>query len=102
MRVNSTSELASLIRRRRRELGLTQTELARRVGASRHWVMELERGKPGVSLEMVLNATAALGLIWDLRLAGASAAGSPNTDAPPAVDLNDIIRHALRPRGRKK
>ncbi len=102
MRVNSTSQLASLIRRHRRELGLTQMDLAERVGASRHWVMQLERGKPGVSLEMVLKATAALGLICDLRPAGATAAGTPQSGAPPAVDLNDVIRRALRPRHRKK
>ncbi|WP_340694595.1 helix-turn-helix domain-containing protein [Hydrogenobacter thermophilus] len=40
-------ELGEFIRRRRKELGMTQEELARKVGISRQVLINLEKGKIG-------------------------------------------------------
>ncbi len=43
-------------------MGLGQAELATKVGTSRLWITEIERGKPRASLVLVLRALSALGL----------------------------------------
>ena len=96
MRVHSARELAKVIKRRRIELGLSQIELAKRVGASRHWLMEMERGKPSVSLHLVLETTAALGLMWDIRPAGPLTADAAEAGSAAVVDLNQVLQRALQ------
>ncbi len=59
---NSPSALGSAIRRRRRELKLTQDDLALSIGVNRRVIGQLEGGKETVQLEIVLNAARALGL----------------------------------------
>jgi HTH-type transcriptional regulator / antitoxin HipB len=65
MRVRTPSDLSSLVRGRRRELGWSQSELAQRAGASYRWIVNLEAGKASVHMDMVLAALAALGLALD-------------------------------------
>jgi y4mF family transcriptional regulator len=54
--------MAFAIRARRRAAGLTQTELAGLAGTSLRFISELERAKPTVQLEKVLEVLATLGL----------------------------------------
>ncbi len=58
--------MAQLIRGERRKQGLTQAELAARVGASRKWVVDLESGKRSVDLSLALRALNALGLRFQI------------------------------------
>ena len=44
------------IRNRRQELGLTQSDLARKMGVSRQWLVSVEQGKPGAELGLILRA----------------------------------------------
>ena len=67
MWVRNARDLGLLIRQRRHRLSITQADLADRIGATRHWVMRVEAGKPKVELGLVLNALSALGLVCDLR-----------------------------------
>jgi DNA-binding XRE family transcriptional regulator len=60
--INSTRDLAVLVRGRRRELGLSQAELARRAGVSRQWVGAFEGGRPGAEMRLVIGLLNALGL----------------------------------------
>jgi HTH-type transcriptional regulator / antitoxin HipB len=60
--VRTPRDIGSLIRSRRRALGLGQAELAQRVGTSRLWITEIEKGKPRASLELVLRTLSILGL----------------------------------------
>lgn len=55
MIVRTPAEIGHLVRGRRRRLGWKQDELARRVGVSRQWVVDLEKGKPGTRLDLVLR-----------------------------------------------
>jgi y4mF family transcriptional regulator len=55
-------QLASELRRRRRELGLTQEELAELAGVSTRFLHDLENAKPSVQLDRVLAVAETLGL----------------------------------------
>ena len=75
MWIRTIGDIAGLVRARRKELGLSQVELARRVGVSRKWIIDLERGKPTAEVSLVLNTLAATGLhldAYDPRQRGAS------------------------------
>lgn len=59
---NSPSALGAAIRERRKELKLTQDDLALAIGVNRKVIGQLEGGKETVQLEIALNAARALGL----------------------------------------
>jgi HTH-type transcriptional regulator/antitoxin HipB len=59
---NSPSTLGAAIRGRRRELKLTQDDLALSIGVNRKVIGQLEGGKETIRLEIALNAARALGL----------------------------------------
>ena len=54
--------VGALVREGREAAGLTQTQLAERIGASRFWVAAFEKGKPSAELGLALKAIQALGL----------------------------------------
>lgn len=98
MQVRTPGDIGGLIRARRRALGLDQRALAARIGVSRLWIGEVERGKPGASLGLVLQALAALGV----TLSTPDQPGDEKTQAeafPPVEgrDINAVI-DALRRR----
>ncbi|HSW27945.1 MAG TPA: helix-turn-helix transcriptional regulator [Longimicrobiales bacterium] len=57
-----TASLGRAVRSRREELGLRQSELADLAGCSERFVHTLERGKPSLRLDKVLDALEVLGL----------------------------------------
>lgn len=95
MKIRNIRDLGLLLRDRRVRLGLSQADVASRIGASRHWVMALEAGKSTVEAGLVLNALSSVGLLLDLRPA------SPHHDpvepvqgaagALQQVDLADVL-----------
>ena len=60
--IDNPKDLGRLIRKRRSDLGLNQTELAGVAGTSLRFVSELERGKPTAQLDATLRVLAALGI----------------------------------------
>lgn len=62
MPLDSPEDIGSLIRTRRKELGLNQTELADVARTTLRFVSELERGKATAQLDGVLRVLAALGV----------------------------------------
>jgi HTH-type transcriptional regulator / antitoxin HipB len=60
--IDTPSELGSLIRRRRHELGLTQTDLADVARTTLRFISELEAGKPTAQLDGIMRVLAALGI----------------------------------------
>ena len=64
--IRSADAYGKALRERRRLLGLTQEDVAVEAGVGRRFVIELERGKPGASLEHALRVAALLGLEVDL------------------------------------
>jgi HTH-type transcriptional regulator/antitoxin HipB len=66
--IYDASELGALIRRRRRELGLTQSDVADVANTNLRFVSELERGKPTARLENVLRVLTTLGIELEARI----------------------------------
>jgi y4mF family transcriptional regulator len=90
-RIASLHDLAAAIRGRRKELGLSQAQLATRAHVSRAWVNEFESGKPAAELRLVLAVVDALGL--ELQL-------GDREDNPPrgaTVDLDQLLDDYERP-----
>lgn len=56
------ADLGAAIRRRRRQLGITQDGLAASIGVSRRVIGQLENGKETVHVGIVLRAARAVGL----------------------------------------
>jgi y4mF family transcriptional regulator len=76
MKVRSIRDLAAVVRGRRRDLGLSQAELALRAGVSRKWIYQFEAGKPTAELRLILRVLEALGLALDVSYHEQAAAGS--------------------------
>lgn len=89
MHLRTPRDIGAAIRERRHALGLDQGQLARKVGVSRLWINQIERGKPGAGLGLVLRTLAALGieLVTD-------AGESPRADLEAVVtpDINAIVQ----------
>lgn len=64
-----TGEVGEIVRLRREELGLTQKEVAAKIGVSRKWYIDLEQGKPTVELYKVLDVFWALNLELQVKAA---------------------------------
>ena len=90
MLLHTPADIGAAVRERRRALGWNQAQLAQRTGASRLWIAELESGKPGAGLGLVLRAVAALGLAVNLAAFGSQTAST----AIVAPDLDAIIAAA--------
>ena len=65
--IQDAKQLGELIRARRRELGLTQTQVAEVANTNLRFVSELERGKPTARLENVMRVLATLGIELEAR-----------------------------------
>jgi HTH-type transcriptional regulator/antitoxin HipB len=91
MRVRSPKDLGAVIRARRRALGRDQATLARQARVSRLWVNQIEAGKPGASLGLVLRTLAVLGLEVELTELKATAA-----DVAKGPDINAILERARK------
>ncbi len=94
--VRTPGEVGAAIRARRRKLGWDQAELADRIGVSRLWVNQIEAGKPGAKLGLVLQAINALGLT--VRVVGPGEPEGQADAASPieAVDLEVILKAARK------
>jgi HTH-type transcriptional regulator/antitoxin HipB len=66
MSIRSIRDLAAVVRGRRKDLGLSQAELATRAGVSRKWIYQFEAGKPTAELRLILRVLDALGLALDV------------------------------------
>lgn len=89
--LRTPADIGALIKDRRRALGLDQAELAVRIDVGRLWVNQVERGKPGASLGLVLRALAALGLEL-------SSAEHGKQIAQKELDAHGVIAAELRRR----
>jgi HTH-type transcriptional regulator/antitoxin HipB len=61
VRIDSTQALGHALRAARKQLGLTQSQLALAAGVGLRFIVDLEAGKPTLRLEQVLRVIDALG-----------------------------------------
>lgn len=66
--IHSAQQLGEALHAARKQLGLTQSQLALAAGVGLRFIVELEAGKPTLRLEHVLRVVEALG--GELRLNG--------------------------------
>lgn len=65
--IRAPAQLGAALRGARKQLGLTQPQLALAAGVGVRFIVELEAGKPSVRLEQVLRVIDALGGELELR-----------------------------------
>lgn len=65
--IDSPEALGAVVRRRRKELNLTQTQIADVAVTTLRFVSELERGKPTAQIAGVFRILSALGIRLDAR-----------------------------------
>lgn len=58
----TASQIGAIIRRARRNAGLTQAELGKRIGLRQATISKLEAGEPATRISTLLDALTALGL----------------------------------------
>ncbi len=92
MLIRTPRDLGAAIRERRRELGLDQQALANKIGVSRQWVIEIEKGKPRAEVGLVLRVLDALGV--SLSPGGGTVASGKTGDTVSEVDIDAIVRKA--------
>lgn len=93
--------IGALVRERREAAGLTQTQLAERIGASRFWVAAFEKGKPSAELGLALKAIQVLGLSIRIQpdsdtstKQASSPAGGSSVSLSGHISLATIIANA--------
>lgn len=62
MKENQLSEFAEILRSRRKELNLTQEQLAEKVGKKRTYIARIEKGETDMQLSSFINISQALGI----------------------------------------
>lgn len=90
MLVNVSHDWGNIVRDRRSDLGLTQADLARRIGRARQWVVRFESGHAGsASVDSLMAVLHALDLYAEVDTA------EEETDSDPifmdAVDPWDAL-----------
>jgi HTH-type transcriptional regulator/antitoxin HipB len=99
MRIRTATDLGAFIRERRTKLGLDQTALAKKAGTSRKWLVEVEQGKPGAEIGLILRTLKSLEISIDL---GAdSSVETPPPGEVKAPDINSVL-DSLKKRPLKK
>lgn len=89
MNLKSVNDVAAVARDRRKQLGLTQADLASRIGVGREWVIKFERGKSTVELGIVMRALRELRLQVELRPEPAVSSTQPD-------ELDSILNATTR------
>ncbi len=89
--LRTADDVGALMRDRRRALGLSQQGLAERIGSTRRWVIDIERGKPAAEVGMILRALDALGV----QLTVTTASDAKPVDGP---DIDAVIQRTRRGR----
>lgn len=98
MRVRDAQELGRLVRARRMELGLSQSELAARVGSTRQWLSRFEQATNDVSLTHALAVLHALDLSIEVPSPALPLRLTPHNARQPPHPLLALTRLHLNQR----
>jgi y4mF family transcriptional regulator len=90
MQVKTMRELGALVRAGRHAQGMTQAELAAKMGVGRDWVVRLEQGYPRLEAQRVLDAVTVLGLV--LTVDDQPIAPTPDDKLDPFAELFEGYR----------
>ena len=90
MRIRAAHDLAAAGRGRRKDLAISQAELAHRAGVARKSISALESGKTQPELALVLRVLEQLGLVIEIRRDADARAQNR------AVDLDAVLEEHRR------
>jgi y4mF family transcriptional regulator len=76
MEIKSTEQLGAEVRARRKQLEVTQKELAMTCGTGLRFIVDLEKGKPTCQTGKTLQVLQALGLVLEIGRPGGDATGA--------------------------
>ena len=91
MQIRTPLDLGLAIRDRRRKLRLSQTELARKAGVGRQWIVAIEHGKSRAELGLVLRTLSALNLPLTIDPGDRR---PPSSDDVSPVDIDAVVNAA--------
>lgn len=88
MRIRTATDLGAFIRERRTKLGMDQRELAEKAGTSRKWIIEVEQGKPGAEIGLILRTLKTLSVTLNI-----TTENQPKTSGtePRTADITKIL-----------
>ncbi|HEV3159823.1 MAG TPA: helix-turn-helix domain-containing protein [Xanthobacteraceae bacterium] len=89
MLIRTPTDLGAVVRDTRKQLKLDQATLAKRIGVSRQWVVEVERGHSRAPLGLVLRALDALNIQIDVKV-------EPTKRRSSAIDIDAIVAKAKK------
>jgi len=75
MKMKNTEQLGTAIRMRRKQLKITQKELAMTCGTGLRFIVDLEKGKPTCQIGKTLQVLQALGLAIETTILGSNETG---------------------------
>ena len=90
MMLRTPLDIGSAIRDQRRRLGLGQDELAARVGVSRKWIIDIEKGKFRAAIGLLLRTVEALGLRLSIDGDG-TPVPRKRVKPVPTVDIDRVL-----------
>ena len=94
MLLRTPIDLGVAIRERRRQIKLDQDGLAKRVGVSRKWIIDVEKGKPRAEVGLILRTLDLLGLRLSLD-------APRDENQAPIISAPDIDKVLDRTRDRR-
>jgi HTH-type transcriptional regulator / antitoxin HipB len=83
-------DVGLLLREGRKRAKLHQADLAKKLGVSRKWVVEAERGNSGAALGTVLRALELVGVRLGSVISD-DAAPRPGLVHPPDIDIDAVV-----------
>ncbi len=92
MKLRTAKDIGAAIRDWRKKRGLDQGQLAEKVGVSRRWIVQVEKGKSRAAQNLVLKTFDVLGVSLAIADAGGKA-GRSDVDTP---DIDAVIDDARR------
>jgi HTH-type transcriptional regulator / antitoxin HipB len=95
MRIRTPADLARIIRDSRKKLRLGQKALADKIGVSREWIVDIEKGKPRAHVGLVLRTVKVLGIALDARPDARPKQSAARAAEP---DIDSIVAAARKPR----
>jgi len=99
MRIRTATDLGAFIRERRTRLGMDQIALAKKAGTSRKWLVEVEQGKPGAEIGLILRTLKSLEI--SINLAADTLVATPTPGKEKAPDIDSVL-DSLKKRPQKK
>lgn len=94
--LRNAEQLGAAIRLKRKEKNLTQSELAKLLGAERKWVLNLESGNSKAEIGLILRAIEVLGLRASLADKGRAGRGPHDLKTPHLDQVFQRLQRAPR------